>query len=460
MSETEQNGSAPDQSKPEPSDKEAAQRREPGGRPGRGKPPRDSSGQGVGPAGPRGVPAQRLPLALAVVAIVLGVGVAVTAYFTWREVDRVVDSQQQLASDADTGMARLQDRLSDGARRVDAIQSELDQRLQAARKRQEQEIAALREDQQGVEESVALLRAQMGRSQDGWLLAEAQYLLRIANQRTQLQGDVETALAAMQAADGRLQELSDPGFLPVREALAEEMNALKSVPRVDVAGLALNLADLQQQVPKLRLAGAQYVPAQQRFGDPREDIAASDWRELPKVIWQAIRRLLAIRTQHEPTTPMLPPDQQFFLYQNLQLVLEAAQLALLQGNAGSYRASLETAQRWLGEHFDQDDPATALMDQSLARLAAVDIAPELPDISESLRLLRRQMALMNAADAPRPTPPPVPAATPEPAAETPVEPANAEPPSRPAATLAEDQVEAEVTGAEADAPAADEASDP
>lgn len=333
----------------------------------------------------------RPALVLALLALVLAIAVAVAAFFTWREVDRLAGSRAQELQQAEARSAGLESRLDDTARRIDGIQAEVDRELDTARRQQQAALDRQEQTQQAVERSVSQLRAQMGRSQDGWLLAEVEYLLRIANQRVQLQRDVATALAALEAADARLHDLSDPGYLAVREALAAEIGQLKAVPAVDAGGLALKLASLEARVAELQPAGARYVPARDRNGEPGAALAASDWREVPGIVWQAIRRLLVVRSHQEPATPMLPPEQEYFLDQNLRLALEAARVALLHSDAEQYRASLETAQRWLVQHYDGEHPATASLGNELHHLLQQDIRPALPDISGSLRLLRQRL---------------------------------------------------------------------
>ena len=373
----------------------------------RGEASGQAGGSGTAPsAAPPGPAPGSGPLVLALLALVLAIAVAVAAFFTWQEVNRLAATRLQDLQQAETRTAGLEGRLQDTAHRLDGIQGELDRALDTARGEQQAALERLAQTQLAVERSVAQLRAQMGRSQDGWLLAEVEYLLRIANQRLQLQRDVGTALAALQAADARLHDLSDPGYLAVREALAGEMDALQAVPRVDRGGLALKLASLEARVEQLRAAGARDLSAAGRAGEPRSSLTAADWREVPGIVWEAVRRLLVVRTHAEPATPMLPPEQEYFLDQNLRLALATARLALLQADAEQYRVSLETAQRWLARHFDAAHPATASMSNELFHLQQQDIRPALPDISASLRLLRQRL--------PDPAPTPeVPAEVPE-----------------------------------------------
>jgi uroporphyrin-3 C-methyltransferase len=90
---------------------------------------------------------------------------------------------------------------------------------------------------------------------------------------------------------------------------------------------------------------------------------------------------------------MLPPEREYFLRENLRLQLGAARLALLRDDAVQYRATLTTAQDWLEVYFAADSEKVRDLVTRLGELAAVDISPQLPDISASIRLLRQQLKL-------------------------------------------------------------------
>jgi uroporphyrin-3 C-methyltransferase len=75
--------------------------------------------------------------------------------------------------------------------------------LRDERRQIDGQLKKLAGKQQSVGDQVSVLAALVGRSQQGWSLAEVEYLLRIANQRLQLQRDLKTAQLALQAADTR-----------------------------------------------------------------------------------------------------------------------------------------------------------------------------------------------------------------------------------------------------------------
>ncbi len=363
-----------------------------------GRPPRRrSKQQGQRQAPPPSAGPGNAALWLALAALMLVAGSLVGGYFIWQEVKRQAGWQQEVLAQIDSRNQAMESRIRNLRDRLD------DDLAAAARAREAVEATQRRQADaiQGLENAIGLLRAQIGRSHEGWLLAEVQFLLNVANQRVQLARDPDTAIAALRSADRRLQELADPTYTPVREEIAREIAALKAVPRPDLEGLALELESLSGQVGGLRLAGTQYVAGEapsEAAGDDGAP-AAEGWRELPSVLWRELKQLVVVRRNDQPVAPMLAPDQQYFLYENLRLQFDTARLALLRQEPGAYRAALDRAAEWLRTQFDQEAPATRAMLEAVTRLEAVDIRPELPEIAGSLRRLRQEMRLAGMEEA-------------------------------------------------------------
>lgn len=243
---------------------------------------------------------------------------------------------------------------------------------------------------------VADLHRRVGRTSSGWMVAEAEYLIRLANHRLQLARDVGAASTALKLADQRLQATADPGWGGVREQLAHDQAALASLKLPDITGLSARLGALAGQTAQLHLDKGTLGGARGALPTPVMDRPEQErsWRTLLDDIWTSLKESVRLRRNDEPVQAMLPPEQQYFLVQNLRLQIEAARLALLRGEPALYRASLETAQHWLEQHFDlEDGPARALR-AGLSDLGAIDIRPELPDISGSLRAMAARRALL------------------------------------------------------------------
>lgn len=241
--------------------------------------------------------------------------------------------------------------------------------------------------------TVGKLYEELDRSLDTWAVEEVEQLLLLANHRLQLSADVALATAALKIADSRLEEIADPAFVDVRRQLAEEMAALAAVPTVDVAGLALRLAALNGRVtglplkarPGFREGSDEAVPE----GDGGD--VGSQVVEAGREMWDDFRALLRIQHSGETRQPLLPPEQRYFLVQNLRLKLDSAQLGLLRGDAGVYHEALTAALDWLKEYFDTADESVVAMARELESLAGEQIRPTLPDISGSLSALRKSV---------------------------------------------------------------------
>lgn len=328
---------------------------------------------------------------LAILALLIALATLIGGYFVWHEVQRQAEWQQQVLGQVDARGTALDTRLQ-------TFKDRLDSDLAAAeRSRRELEAAQrnLAGAQSGLEDALGTLRARVSRSHSDWTLAEVQYLLQVASLRVQLERDVTTAIAALTSADQRLRALADPGFTGVREEIVRELAALQAVALPDLPGIALTLDTLAGEVEKLPLKDAQVRAAAAGESAAVAAEAQGDWwqriQQVLGTIWDALRSLVVVRRNDAPIGPLLAPEQQFFLYENLRLQLATARLAALRGETDIYRSSLKTAASWLDTHFDAQAAQVAAARGELERLAALDIRPALPDVSVSLRLLREQM---------------------------------------------------------------------
>jgi uroporphyrin-3 C-methyltransferase len=207
-------------------------------------------------------------------------------------------------------------------------------------------------------------------------------------------GDADTAMEALKSADERLVASGDPGWSGVREQLAREITRLKGVTEIDRAGISAELSALSDQVSHLPLRdeGITLVSTTQHVA---EDPAVADQQgftiaRIVDDLWQGFKSMMVIRHHDRPVSAMLPPEQRYFLIQNLQLKLETAKAAMMGRNKALYVDNLNAAMQWVADYFLEGDPGVKGFNNQLQALAARDIAPRLPNISGSLRAIQER----------------------------------------------------------------------
>jgi len=234
----------------------------------------------------------------------------------------------------------------------------------------------------------------VGRSPTQWMVAEAEYLMRLAQERLGIARDLITAQAALELADERLRETSDPGWGRVRDQLAREIAAVAAVRLPDYAGLDGRLKALGEHIGKLKPKGLRSADtaaaAEQAAADTTEQDAFDRlWSDLKQGLQNAVR----IRRTDQPIAALPPPGGDELLGVQIASQLETASLALARHDSAGFAAQLRRVIGALEQWYDLGDPAVAQISQSLRDLAGIDLEPQMPDISGSLRLLRETRSL-------------------------------------------------------------------
>jgi uroporphyrin-3 C-methyltransferase len=239
---------------------------------------------------------------------------------------------------------------------------------------------------QGIESRLAQQRAELSRfdavDRQDWLLAEAQYLLRLANQRLIMSDDVVAAKALLGSADSILRELDEVTLYEVRAAVAADLAAVRAVPKRDVQGMYLALAALIEQADKLVIFQMPEA-VEKALVEP-----AADWQaRLHQGYEAALLKLsdyIIIQRRDVPIEALMDPQWEGLVRQNLRMLLEQAQVALLSGNELLFRNSLERARHWLSEFFVSDEAGSKALAEEISVLQEATIALAMPDISRSL----------------------------------------------------------------------------
>ncbi len=352
-----------------------------------------------------------LPVALAVIALL---AVAIGGFFGyryWMQLNSDLATINARLSDAGRQQLELKRSIGDATQALQAQGGTLDeqkavlaqQRLavdeaRSAFETQEQKLAdenlRLQEREAELRAAVADVHRRVGRSGTQWMIAETEYLLRIANHRLILARDTETARVALELADQRLRDTKDPGWAGVREQIARDIARLSAFESPDSAGLAARLAALVEQIPQLKIARATIGPERTLPEQVAREPAERSWKTLLDDLWSGFKDSVRIRERDEPVQAMLAPENQFFLYENLKLHLEAARLGVARNDQAMFRDNLGTASEWLATTSARGRHSRAIA-SAIDEMRAIDIKPEMPDISQSLRALQVRKKLLD-----------------------------------------------------------------
>ncbi len=226
-----------------------------------------------------------------------------------------------------------------------------------------------------------------GQSRTDWLLAEAEYLMRLANQRLNMEKDFVGAEAILTAANSVLADSDDPGLYVIRQQLAKDILELQRVVDIDREGIYLQIEALIDLIDQFDQS---HYQSQDDNAIPPESILRENtappieenrFSQLLTQTLNELKQLVIIRRVDHPVEPLLAPEQAYYLKQNLHLMLEQAELALLDRKQVMYERSLNKAEKWVTTYFTQQQEDTVLLLETLTTLKNKQINPTVPDIS-------------------------------------------------------------------------------
>ncbi|GHA28358.1 uroporphyrinogen-III C-methyltransferase [Oceanisphaera arctica] len=267
---------------------------------------------------------------------------------------------------------------------LNRMQAELQQqqsRIEQAEATQSSKLAAVVSNQNSTSEQLEGLSHKVldldSKRPNDWMLAEAEYLVRMAGRKLWLEQDAVSAAMMLANADERLAALNDPSLTPVRRALADDIASIKSVKSVDREGLVIKLNSINDQVDKLTLAGVIMARAEEPDFSLSESV--SDWKENLKKSWASFSDdFVTVRRRDGNVEALLSPQQHWYLSENLKGKLLQAQLAVYREQQDIYDSSLAQTKQWLQDYF-ADDSVRQFMLEQLEQLDGQQIKVDYPE---------------------------------------------------------------------------------
>jgi uroporphyrin-III C-methyltransferase len=249
----------------------------------------------------------------------------------------------------------------------------------------ERTLASFIGDQQRQMESLAeRVRNAEGVRDGDWILAEAQYLLRLADQRLLISRDTESAAELLEAADDLLRELAYPELVAVREALISDVSALRASPSIDYQGLYFQILAAGRAIDSLALKGINV------FGAEHESDGLTDssgvFSSAVQSLKSTLAQLIIVRKTTDTAEWLVDTEGEAALRAQLDLLVLQALSALQSGDQTIYTSALNSIADILRANFEEGPQLDALQ-TSILEFADQPILAQVPDISASLRAM-------------------------------------------------------------------------
>jgi len=318
------------------------------------------------------------------IAILLTLGLGAGLYYHSHQQNQL---QQQVLS-------KLQAQLQDQKDTQQSLRLELNEDKQTVANQLKQTTEQLSKIQNSEKltaaqlETVQLAIANLKmRNPNEWMLAEAEYLIRIAGRKIALEQDIDTSLALLSSASRRLTQLNDPSLLPLRKVIEQDITTLSKLARIDHDGLALKLAVQAEEVDNLVLAG--FTRPEVVKTDTELSSNSADWKANLSKSWKSFSdNFITIRRQDNSVDALLSPQTAWYLTENLKTQLLQAELAIYRQDQAKFKHSLKTAETWIKRYYDVNQPATKSMLASLETLSKATITTAYPTKLNSAALIQ------------------------------------------------------------------------
>jgi len=214
--------------------------------------------------------------------------------------------------------------------------------------------------------------AELLKGRVNWLVDEIEVTLNTASQQLLLSGNVPVATAVLENVEQRLSRFEQPELLPIKQAISQDLAALKNRPYLNVSATALRLDRLESAVDSLPLLVDSTMNAQNAEPAPTSK-AGSFWTRAWDNTSELVKSMVEVRKLDNNDAMLIGSEQVFYLRENLRMRLLDARLALLQHNSEVYQNDLAAIEETVKRYFDVQSPNTQTWLKEVGELKSVEI---------------------------------------------------------------------------------------
>ena len=220
----------------------------------------------------------------------------------------------------------------------------------------------------------------------------ADFLVKLAGRKLWSDQDVTTAAALLKSADASLADMNDPSLIGARRAITDDIATLSAVSQVDYDGMILKVNQLANQIDNLRLADNNDDDSPMDADSDELSSSISEWRVNLQKSWQNFMdSFITVRRRDETAVPLLAPNQDIYLRENIRSRLLVAAQAVPRHQEETWKQSLDNVSTWVRAYYDTDDATTKAFLDEVDKLSQQSITMTVPETLQSQALLEKLM---------------------------------------------------------------------
>ncbi len=233
--------------------------------------------------------------------------------------------------------------------------------------------ASVESMQTSIQETQMLINS----NQRDWIMAEIEYLLRMAKHRVALAADVESSIQALKSADRQLAELNEIDLLPVRQQIAEEIAELRDESQPDIEGLIFSLSRLARSAETLPTPKIE-EPSSEEITQASNEFSFSGFLDQ-----------FAVKDDKSLNSSLIgtATDEQLESSEIIRLHLQASQLAAVRRDQSAFADHIQLALTQTQQLYDIKDPRVRGFVNDLSEIAESPVNPIADKLGRSLHLL-------------------------------------------------------------------------
>jgi len=220
-------------------------------------------------------------------------------------------------------------------------------------------------------------------------------------QKAELEGVIKQQAAALADANSKREELT--------KQLSEVQEKVATISGTDAKtwllsqadflvklagrnGIILKVNQLSNQIDNLQLADNNDDDSPMDSDGTELSSSLSEWRINLQKSWQNFMdSFITIRRRDETAVPLLAPNQDVYLRENIRSRLLVAAQAVPRHQEETYKQALDNVSTWVRAYYDTNDATTTAFLEDIDKLSQQNITMNVPDKLESQPILEKIM---------------------------------------------------------------------